>query len=119
MELTLNRLSFKKSVLGELLVDGVFECFTLEDLDKMIPAGRYEVVVTYSLRFKTMLPILLNVPGRSGIRIHAGNSEADTEGCILVGQAGGLVDWIGQSRLALNALMMKLAHRQSIWITVS
>lgn len=120
MELRLDRTFFTdKSTIGSLCVDGVFECFTLEDNAAIaIPTGRYQVVVTYSIRFKTMLPILLNVPGRSGIRVHAGNTEADTEGCILVGQARG-ADWIGNSRLALNALLMKLAHRHAVWITVS
>ena len=50
-----------------------------------IPAGRYEVVITYSNRFKKHLPLLLNVPGYSGIRIHPGNSAADTAGCLLPG----------------------------------
>ena len=50
-----------------------------------IPAGRYEVVITYSNRFKKHLPLLLNVPGYSGIRIHPGNSAVDTAGCLLPG----------------------------------
>lgn len=50
-----------------------------------IPAGRYEVVITYSNRFKKHLPLLLNVPGYSGIRIHPGNSSTDTAGCLLPG----------------------------------
>ena len=50
-----------------------------------IPSGSYECVYTYSNRFKKMLPLLLNVKGFEGIRIHSGNSAKDTEGCILVG----------------------------------
>jgi hypothetical protein len=50
-----------------------------------IPAGRYEVVITYSNRFRKYLPLLLNVPGYSGIRIHPGNSAVDTHGCLLPG----------------------------------
>ena len=81
-----------------------------------IPAGDYPVVVTWSPKFQTMLPLLLNVPGRSGIRIHAGNrahlnpSLSDTTGCILVGSAtqrGTLTD----SRRALALLKQRLLRR--------
>lgn len=50
-----------------------------------IPAGKYEVIITYSNRFKKYLPLLLNVPGYDGIRIHPGNSAIDTHGCLLPG----------------------------------
>ena len=75
-------------------------CWTLEDVVRevpgepveawkvkgqtAIPRGTYAVRVTRSSRFKADLPILLNVPGFEGIRIHGGNTAADTEGCILV-----------------------------------
>ena len=51
-----------------------------------IPEGRYPIVVTYSPKFKKWLPLLVNVPQFSGIRIHAGNTAKDTEGCILLGE---------------------------------
>ena len=55
-----------------------------------IPEGRYAVVISYSPKFKQWLPLLLGGPEFnkkwSGIRIHAGNSAKDTEGCILVGE---------------------------------
>jgi hypothetical protein len=50
-----------------------------------IPYGTYEVIVSFSQRFQKMLPQLVNVPGFSGIRVHAGNTAADTEGCLLLG----------------------------------
>ena len=79
-------------------MDGKYFCDTLEDrcrdLDKekkvmnetAIPEGTYEVIVNVSARFKRKLPLLLDVPHFSGIRIHRGNTDKDTSGCILVGE---------------------------------
>lgn len=50
-----------------------------------IPRGNYKVVITFSNRFQKHLPLLLDVPGFEGIRIHAGNSCDNTEGCLLPG----------------------------------
>lgn len=97
-------------------------CYTLEDKvrevkgvpvsiwkvqDKTaIPTGTYPVVVTMSNRFKVKLPLLQNVEGFTGIRIHSGNSSANTEGCILVGMNwDGRSDWIGSSKVAMSVLM--------------
>lgn len=106
--------------IGHLSVDGESFCATLEDPvreipgqpvskwkvagDTAIPAGTYKVDVTYSPRFKRDLPLLLGVPGFEGVRIHAGNTNADTEGCILVGTWNG-GEFIHNSRLQLAALM--------------
>jgi hypothetical protein len=104
------------STIGELYLGGELECFTLEDRVRKgpkvpgstaIPEGTYGVVITYSARFQRELPLLLEVPGFTGVRIHAGNTAADTEGCILVGKTRG-TDWIGQSRLAFDLLFNKL-----------
>ena len=84
--------------IGTLEVDGKYFCDTLEDRvrdlsrekkvpgETAIPAGRYDVVVNISPRFKRKLPRLLNVPGFEGILIHRGNTPEDTAGCILVGE---------------------------------
>ena len=116
MELKLVRKIFTdKSTIGELDVNGTFECFTLEDPPRevkikgetAIPAGRYEIAVTFSNKFGKFLPLLLNVPGFDGIRIHPGNTPKDTLGCILVSQGKG-VDSISNSRLAFLPLFEKI-----------
>ena len=76
-----------KALFGQLYVDGTFFCDTLENTDYAIPTGFYRLRVTMSPRFRIYLPILDGVIGRTGIRIHAGNTIEHTEGCILVGEA--------------------------------
>ncbi len=63
------------------------EIATLENADYVIPVGIYEVRVTYSPRFKRMLPMVMQVPGRSGIRFHRGTKPEHSKGCILVSAA--------------------------------
>lgn len=119
MKLLLERYEFtEKSSIGRLFVDNKFFCYTLEDKDRKlengkeakvygqtaIPRGLYEVVIDYSNRFKCQMPRLLDVPQFVGIRIHAGNSHVDTDGCILVGTGVGK-DWLFNSRAAYNKLM--------------
>lgn len=107
--------STDKSTTGRLLIDGQFQCWTLEDVVRpvkiagatAIPAGTYKVIITESNRFKRRLPLLVDVPGFEGVRIHPGNSAADTEGCILVGLAKTL-DWISGSRRAFESLFQVL-----------
>ena len=85
-----------------------------------IPEGRYPLVVTWSPKFEQWLPLLLNVPKFSGIRIHAGNTSCDTEGCILVGEnreVGKVLD----SRRTLARLMKLLRERpegEAVHLTV-
>lgn len=123
------------ATLGALYVNGVFQCWTCEDAIRevpgqpvkawkvpgltAIPAGRYPVVITMSPRFRKRLPLLLNVPGFDGIRIHVGNRAKDTEGCILPGRVR-LPDGVGQSRVAFDALFARLeaATGDEIWLTV-
>ena len=59
-------------------------CDTLENSDYLIPALIYRVAVTQSPRFKRLLPILQQVPGRTGIRFHRGTLPEHSKGCILV-----------------------------------
>jgi len=95
--------------IGRLLIDFSFFCNTLEDPvrelkdlnndgdfndpeegkiygDTAIPEGNYRITLEYSPTFKRVLPYLHDVPGFSGVMIHSGNSQADTKGCILVGE---------------------------------
>lgn len=132
MKLLLERLQLDPDVtIGSLTIDGEWECWTLEDAVRApgvkvknataIPAGTYRVDITMSNRFKQPMPLLLGVPMFEGIRIHSGNTAADVEGCILVGQDR-LAKSIGRSRKAYAALFAKLreakARARSITIEV-
>lgn len=102
------------STIGKLEYDGL-SLFTLEDpiRDKKIkgetaiPSGKYRVEITWSPRFGKLMPILLDVPNFTGIRIHSGNKPEDTEGCILVGLEK-KKDWIGRSKEAYLKLYKKI-----------
>ena len=86
-----------------------------------IPNGTYTVVLSYSNRFKRILPELLNVPHFLGIRIHSGNSSKDTEGCIILGTKS-KGDWVTASRVAFNKvyklLQEAVARKEEITITI-
>ena len=113
------------STIGELYIDGVFECYTLEDKEReikiksetAIPKGKYKVIINKSNRFKQLLPLLLNLPNFEGVRIHPGNTNHDTEGCILTGTTKGK-DFIGNSRIAFNRLFRKMQEAESINIII-
>ena len=75
-----------KAVRGTMRVNGR-DIATLENADYIIPVGTYTVSVTFSPRFKRMLPLIGSVPGRSGIRIHGGTKPEHSKGCILVSAA--------------------------------
>lgn len=141
MEITLVRNTFtESSTIGDLIIDGQPICFILEDYDRKlsgdmgveaitaakiygktcIPYGRYEVTITYSNRFKKPLPLLMNVKGFDGIRIHAGNTDADTLGCLLTGSAK-LFDRVTGSRIAFNKLfsILKAAmKKEKVFINI-
>ena len=133
---TIGRLYIREQVMDEYLpgYEDRYFCDTLEPTWRdyehgaykvkgrsAIPEGRYAVVISYSPRFKQWLPILLGVPKFEGIRIHAGNTAKDTEGCILVGknrEVGTVLD----SRKWLYELKQKIVEAkdrgESVWITV-
>ena len=137
---TIGRLYIREQVMDEYLpgYEDHYFCDTLEPTWRdyehgaykvkgrsAIPEGRYAVVISYSPKFKQWLPILLGGPDFNrkwqGIRIHAGNSAKDTEGCILVGQnreVGKVLD----SRKWLYELKQKIVEAkdrgESVWITV-
>lgn len=105
---------YPDATLGKLYINGGLACYTLEDSDRRledggekipgqtaIPRGTYRVMITQSARFGKPLPLLADVPGFAGIRIHPGNTSADTEGCILVGTSRA-ENSIGNSRAAFG-----------------
>jgi len=112
------------STAGTLIVDGVVECFTLEDVVRempgkpvstwklagktAIPTGAYQVIIDFSNRFQRPMPHVLNVPGFDGVRIHSGNTAADTEGCILLGKQRNGLDDVIESRVAFAEFFPKL-----------
>ena len=139
MELLLKRIySGSSYTIGHLYINGNYYCDVLEDVDRglsndmseeqikkikvygrtAIPKGTYKVEVTYSPKFKRYLPILLNVKGFSGIRIHSGNTPEDTLGCILVGynkEKGKVLN----SRVTSDKLTALLRNtKEEIYITI-
>lgn len=134
MILELNRIAKKPHyTIGRLFVDGKYFCDTLEDrccdLDKeekvmnetAIPEGIYEVIVNVSVKFKRKLPLLLDVPYFTGIRIHRGNTDKDTSGCILVGennQPGRVANSTGYELRLTEMLEREMLSREKITIEV-
>lgn len=135
MKLTLNRILLsKEATIGELLANDEYKCDTLEDRVRpdgekvygktAIPAGTYEVKLTYSPRFKQILPEILNVPNFTGIRIHPLNRAEESEGCIGVGEWNGTdSNWISNSKKTFNKLFTILQNaknnKEKITITIN
>lgn len=144
MEIIVQRFIYSEhSTIGEMTIPGAdFKCHTLEDKvrpdgvkvahETAIPEGRFPLVIDYSYRFKRYMFHILNVPMFEGIRIHCGNTDADTDGCLLVGISE-QHDWIGESHVAFAKLWSLLAiedgydavnlcpkfkMRDETWITV-
>lgn len=138
MRLTLKRVANKdKYCIGHLYINGKYFCDVLEDRDRglddsmtleeikkrkikgqtAIPTGIYTILLTYSPKYKKIMPLVNNVKGYEGIRIHPGNTHVDTEGCLLVGknrEVGKVLD----SKVTFNALFKKLQQKGSNKITI-
>lgn len=143
MEIILNRKYYKPSyIIGRLYANGERICDTMEPksgnlhacmsakqvkrIKKQmgiiaIPPGRYPVVITKSMKFGKWLPQLVGVKGFEGIRIHAGNTPEDTQGCILPGY-NRRVGIVMNSSAALHKIMQLLQSAydkgEPVWITV-
>lgn len=138
MEINVKRIfTCKDYTIGRLYIDGEYYCDTLEDCDRgldqgmtdeeirrlkiygktAIPTGTYRVVLTYSNRFRKVLPEILNVKGYSGVRIHTGNVPEDTLGCILVGRntKKGMVT---ESRKMFAPLLDMMRKAKDITLTI-
>jgi hypothetical protein len=136
MEIKVVRSVFNpKSTLGKLYLDGKFFAYTCEDTDRKlkgncskkiknetaIDAGRYEVVLTFSNRFQKYLPLLLGVPCFEAIRIHGGNTAANSEGCILIGAESDMQNriWNCASKVTgLVAAIKAVERKEKTFITV-
>lgn len=108
-------------LIGKMFIDGTYECWTMENRGLSIPAGTYPVTIDQSPLFtekesaiaghpvKAYSPHILNVPNRSGIRIHSGSRYSDEIGCLAVGELHpDHQDFIGNSRLEVGILVPKI-----------
>ena len=136
MKLSLIRKVFTdKSTIGTLQIDDGVSMFTLEDKNRTlesggvkvpgataIPRGSYKVTIDFSNRFQRDMLHVLDVPQFDGIRMHSGNTDVDTEGCILVGGNKGL-DVISNSKVTLNQLFLlvqdAIAKDEEVTIDIS
>lgn len=136
----IRRIKDPEFTIGDLFVNDVIFCQVMEDTDRglmfqmpleeikakkvygktAIPTGIYEIVFSYSAKFKQELPLLLNVPGYQGIRLHSGNTEADSLGCPLPGvQSGNKVINSRSTCKKLFALMKKASKTEKLFIFVT
>jgi hypothetical protein len=128
MLIEVKRFEFQNThTIGKMYIDGVYECYTLEDVVRngskvigktAIPTGEYKIIIDKSVRFKQDMPHILNVPNFTGVRIHAGNTSADTDGCILLGTTWSGKDFIGNSRSAYKKFFDKLKQAKTAKIII-
>lgn len=122
MNLLLIRDTFSSiCTLGKLFIDGQLECEVLEDPDRKleaggkkiygqtaIPRGTYKVIIDFSTRFQRAMPHILGVAQFDGIRIHPGNTAANTDGCLLTGTGRVANRAVLESRVAFTRFYAKL-----------
>jgi hypothetical protein len=136
MELKVVRsLRNETSTLGKMYLNDEFYAYTCEDKVRdlngdrskkvqdqtAIDTGRYEVVLSYSNHFQKYLPLLLSVPCFDGIRIHGGNTAADSSGCILIGANTDSKNCISNCASKVNNLVATLKEvekKEKIWIEI-
>lgn len=137
MELTLIRSKFtEKTTISDLWVGNMFECMILEDRvrdpgvkipkETAIPYGRYRIAITWSQRFGCLMPILLDVPMFTGIRIHAAGTQIatdkNTEGCLVtgltIGDDGDSLLYSKQAYAHLLRVLKSKIDTEPIWITI-
>ena len=135
MNLTLKRFEHGPNyTIGRLYNDDTYLCYVLEDKvrekddqpvtlwkvrgETAIPRGTYKVIVDYSNHFQKDLPHILDVPGFDGVRIHTGNSDKDTEGCLLVGTAWSGTDWVSGSKDAFDKVFPLIKEATEVTITI-
>jgi hypothetical protein len=139
MRLELRRIAKKSTyTIGRLYINEEYFCDTIEDTDRglnsymsleevkakkvkgktAIPTDTYRVKITYSPRFKKDMPLIENVVGFDGIRIHSGNTAEDTEGCIIVGE-NKVVGKVINSKETYNKLFsILLQDKNNLRITI-
>lgn len=106
------------AIIGDFYIDGERVAYSLENAEKAIPGGHYLVILSYSPRFQRDMPLICNVPGRDGIRIHSANYPHELDGCVAVGMDKG-DDAVFKSRMAYKALYERLkAHPGDITIDI-
>jgi len=107
---------------GVMKVDGRPICETMENSHTLIATGMYPVRLTMSPHFGMTLPLIDRVIGRTGIRIHPGNTPADSSGCILVGEVADAGTRLIRSKptfLTLMGLLLDAQHNhEEIWIEI-
>lgn len=118
----------ERRTMGAVFVDNRWMCYALEDSDELsasshgcIPAGRYEITLYPSPRFNCEVLLLLHVPGRDMIEIHPGNTEADTEGCILPGMSrtgDAVVESLSAFKLLREHVRRAKAAGLSVFLTI-
>lgn len=96
------------AVIGSLLMDGVFICYTLENDRLKIPVGVYPLSLYDSPHAGHIVPLLAGVPGRAEIEIHCGNMPRDSKGCLLVG-LNHTDDTVEDSISAFDLLLPKIS----------